>query len=141
MSCRQTRADAELRLQLALDLACTRSTYSSSPTIFKSIGIKGTSTSLLTTGVFGVIKTVGGLSWCFLIVDRFGRRPILLIGATGGAIAMFAIAAYNNIADPANNPSDSLSGGGRAALAFFYIWTAFYAVSWNVSLFVCTLSL
>ncbi|BGP58628.1 hypothetical protein JCM8202_006395 [Rhodotorula sphaerocarpa] len=102
-----------------------------SPTIFKSIGIKGTSTSLLTTGVFGVIKTVGGLSWCFLIVDRFGRRPILLIGATGGAIAMFAIAAYNNIADPANNPSDSLSGGGRAALAFFYIWTAFYAVSWN----------
>ncbi len=29
-----------------------------SPTIFKSIGIRGTNTSLLTTGIFGVIKTV-----------------------------------------------------------------------------------
>jgi hypothetical protein len=29
-----------------------------SPTIFKSIGIMGTNTSLLTTGIFGVVKTV-----------------------------------------------------------------------------------
>mgnify|MGYP006876487544 CR=1 FL=1 len=47
---------------------------------------------------------------------------------------MFAIAAYNNIEDPANNPTSSLPPGGKAAMFFFYLWTAFYAVSWNVSI-------
>ena len=49
----------------------------SSPTIFKSIGVTGTNTSLLTTGVFGVIKTVLALVWCFIVIDRFGRRGIV----------------------------------------------------------------
>ena len=58
----------------------------------------------------------------------------LLVGAAGGAVSMFAIAAYNNIEDPANNPTSSLPPGGKAAMFFFYLWTAFYAVSWNVSI-------
>ncbi|POY72808.1 hypothetical protein BMF94_4217 [Rhodotorula taiwanensis] len=102
-----------------------------SPTIFKSIGVTGTSTSLLTTGVFGVIKTVLALVWCFFVIDRYGRRGILLVGAAGGALSMFAIAAYNNIKDPSNNPTKVLPPGGKAAMFFFYLWTAFYAVSWN----------
>jgi hypothetical protein len=67
----------------------TLSRSNSSPTIFKSIGVTG-NTSLLTTGVFGVIKTALALVWCFIIIDRFGRRGILLVGATGGAISMCA---------------------------------------------------
>ncbi|GAA5889883.1 hypothetical protein JCM6882_004353 [Rhodosporidiobolus microsporus] len=102
-----------------------------SPTIFKSIGITGTNTSLLTTGVFGVIKTVLALVWCFIVIDRYGRRGILLVGSVGGAISMFAIGAYIKIADPAHNPTTSLPPGGKAAMFFFYLWTAFYAVSWN----------
>lgn len=58
----------------------------------KSIGITGTSTSLFTTGVFGVVKTVGALFWAFVIIDKFGRRGILLVGSVGGALAMYAIA-------------------------------------------------
>lgn len=53
-----------------------------SPTIFKSIGVVGLSTSLLTTGVFGVIKTLGALVWCFFIIDRYGRRGMLLVPST-----------------------------------------------------------
>ncbi|GAA6024776.1 hypothetical protein JCM10207_005582 [Rhodosporidiobolus poonsookiae] len=102
-----------------------------SPTIFKSIGITGTSTSLLTTGVFGVIKTVLALVWCFFVIDRYGRRGILLVGSVGGALSMFAIGAYIKIADPAKNVTTSLPPGGKAAMFFFYLWTAFYAVSWN----------
>ncbi|GAA5857978.1 hypothetical protein JCM8547_006646 [Rhodosporidiobolus lusitaniae] len=102
-----------------------------SPTIFKSIGIVGTSTSLLTTGVFGVIKTVLALVWCFFVIDRYGRRGILLVGSVGGALSMFAIGAYIKIADPANNVQTTLPPGGKAAMFFFYLWTAFYAVSWN----------
>ncbi|GAA6035524.1 hypothetical protein JCM8097_000298 [Rhodosporidiobolus ruineniae] len=102
-----------------------------SPTIFKSIGITGTNTSLLTTGVFGVIKTALALVWCFFVIDRFGRRGILLIGSVGGALSMFAIGAYIKIADPAHNVTETLPPGGKAAMFFFYLWTAFYAVSWN----------
>lgn len=40
------------------------------PTIFRSIGITGQNTGLLTTGVFGVIKTIGALLWCFIIIDK-----------------------------------------------------------------------
>ncbi|GAA5909761.1 hypothetical protein JCM5296_002304, partial [Sporobolomyces johnsonii] len=34
-------------------------------------------------------------------------------------------------ADPAANPTTNLPPGGIAAMFFFYLWTAFYAVSWN----------
>ncbi|KAM0754727.1 quinate permease [Meredithblackwellia eburnea MCA 4105] len=102
-----------------------------SPTIFKSIGITGTSTSLFTTGIFGVIKTVGALIWAFLIIDRFGRRGVLLVGSIGGAVGMAAIGAYIKIEQPAKHPSATLPPSGAAALFFFYLWTIFYAVSWN----------
>ncbi|GAA5852824.1 hypothetical protein JCM9279_006196 [Rhodotorula babjevae] len=102
-----------------------------SPTIFKSIGVTGTSTSLLTTGVFGVIKTVLALVWCFFIIDRYGRRGILLIGSVGGALSMLAIAIYINVEKPQLNPTAELPAAGKAAMFFFYLWTAFYAASWN----------
>ncbi|KPV72830.1 uncharacterized protein RHOBADRAFT_48848 [Rhodotorula graminis WP1] len=102
-----------------------------SPTIFKSIGVTGTSTSLLTTGVFGVIKTVLALVWCFFIIDRYGRRNILLIGSLGGALSMLAIAIYINVDKPQLNPTTDLPAAGKAAMFFFYLWTAFYAASWN----------
>ncbi|GAA5861662.1 hypothetical protein JCM1840_005224 [Sporobolomyces johnsonii] len=102
-----------------------------SPTFFKSIGVTGTNTSLLTTGVFGVIKTVLALVWCFIVIDRFGRRGILLVGSVGGALSMYVIGAYLKVADPAANPTTNLPPGGIAAMFFFYLWTAFYAVSWN----------
>ncbi|KAK4047812.1 hypothetical protein OIV83_005154 [Microbotryomycetes sp. JL201] len=101
------------------------------PTIFKSIGVTGTSTALLTTGVFGVIKTVGALIWCFFVIDRWGRVNILLLGSVGGALSMFAIAAYIKIDNPSANPTTDLPPGGIAAMFFFYLWTIFYAVSWN----------
>lgn len=38
-----------------------------SPTFFRSIGLSGQSTPLLTTGIFGVIKTIGALLWAFWV--------------------------------------------------------------------------
>ncbi len=76
----------------------------SSPTVFASIGVQGTNTSLLTTGVFGVVKTVCTLIWLFWLIDQVGRRLLLLIGAFGGAICMFYVGAYIKVADPVNHP-------------------------------------
>ncbi|KAF8873773.1 general substrate transporter [Infundibulicybe gibba] len=102
-----------------------------SPTIFKSIGLTGTNSSLLTTGVYGIIKLIGAFVWLLYLVDTFGRRQILMIGSIGGALSMYYIGAYIKIAKPADHPTTSLTSGGISAVAFFYIWTVFYSPSWN----------
>jgi len=104
-----------------------------SPTVFKSIGIQGTNASFLTTGIFGVVKTVLTLIWLFFLIDKLGRRRLLMIGAVGGSACMFYLGAYIKIADAVHhvNKSGNLSSGGIAAIFFFYLWTAFYTPSWN----------
>jgi sugar porter (SP) family MFS transporter len=107
-----------------------------SPTVFKSLGIVGGNTSFLTTGLFGVVKTVFTLIWLFFLIDKFGRRNLLLVGAVGGAVCMLILGGY--LASPlvdtssaATAVSKPLSSGGIAAVFFFYLWTAFYTPSWN----------
>jgi sugar porter (SP) family MFS transporter len=103
-----------------------------SPTVFKSIGIQGTNTSLLTTGIFGVIKTTITFLWLFYLIDNFGRRSLLMWGAIAGSICMWYIGGYIAVSDPASAPAGaSLSSGGISAMVFFYLWTAVYTPSWN----------
>jgi sugar porter (SP) family MFS transporter len=102
-----------------------------SPTVFKSLGLQGTNASLLTTGLFGCVKTAVTIVWLLYLIDHVGRRNLLLWGAAGGSICMWIIGAYIKVAEPTKNPSDHLTGGGIAAIFFFYLWTAFYTPSWN----------
>ncbi|KAJ5135742.1 uncharacterized protein N7515_005020 [Penicillium bovifimosum] len=102
-----------------------------SPTVFKSIGVRGTNTSLFTTGIFGVVKTVVTFIWLLWLIDRVGRRNLLLIGAAGGSVCLWIVGAYIKIAKPEENATDTLSGGGIAAMFFFYLWTVFYTPTWN----------
>ncbi|KAA8627722.1 quinate permease [Pyrenophora tritici-repentis] len=101
-----------------------------SPTVFKSLGV---TEGFLTTGIFGVVKTVLTIFWLLYLIDRLGRTKLLMLGALGGSLCMWYIAAYIKIADPANNPSrdGKLTSGGISAVFFFYLWTAFYTPSWN----------
>ncbi|OCK73658.1 general substrate transporter [Lepidopterella palustris CBS 459.81] len=103
-----------------------------SPTVFKSIGIQGTNNSFLTTGIFGVVKTAVTIVWLLFLIDRLGRRKLLIIGAAGGSACMWFIGAYIKLSDPAKHTKNTkLSSGGIAAIFFFYLWTAFYTPSWN----------
>ncbi|PSR97206.1 general substrate transporter [Coniella lustricola] len=104
-----------------------------SPTIFKSIGVTGTNTSLLTTGVFGCVKTFFTIIWLLYLIDHFGRRKLLMVGAVGGSLCMWYLGAYIKIADPSSHPTvnGQLSSGGISAMFFFYLWTAFYTPTWN----------
>ncbi len=101
------------------------------PTVFKAIGVTGTNTSLLTTGIFGILKFLGAVVWLLVLVDRFGRRSVLLVGSIGGSLAMWYIGTYIKIANPAKHPHTTLTSGGISAMAFFYIWTCFYGPTWN----------
>jgi sugar porter (SP) family MFS transporter len=101
-----------------------------SPTVFKSIGITGASTSLLTTGIFGVIKTVCLFIWAMFLIDQLGRRRLLMWGALGGSLSLWAVGGYIAGAKPQEHPSSKLTSGGIAAIVFFYFYTACYAPSW-----------
>ncbi|CZT05917.1 probable plastidic glucose transporter 4 [Rhynchosporium agropyri] len=102
-----------------------------SPTIFKSIGITGTNTSLFTTGLFGVVKTVFTLIYLVFLIDQYGRRRLLMIGAIGGSVCLWYVGAYIAIAKPQLHPHTSLPPSGISAIFFFYLWTAFYSPTWN----------
>lgn len=101
-----------------------------SPTVFKTIGIQGQSNGFLTTGIFGVVKTCITFVWLLFLIDRVGRRNLLMIGGAGGAVCMYIIGAYIKLA-PFSTKNTSLSPGGIAAIFFFYLWTAFYTPTWN----------
>lgn len=102
-----------------------------SPTVFKSIGITGTNTSFLTTGIYGVVKTALTLIWLFFLIDKLGRRKLLMVGGLGGSVCMWILGAYISTIKVGGTPSKTLSSGGTAAIFFFYLWTAFYTPTWN----------
>lgn len=49
------------------------------PEIFQMIGVKAGSLSLLTTGVYGLVKLATIIVYVTVIVDRVGRRKPLLV--------------------------------------------------------------
>lgn len=103
-----------------------------SPIVFRSLGVRGTNTGLLTTGIFGVVKTTLTFVWLLYLVDHAGRRNMLLIGSVGGSICMWIVGGYIAVANPEKNQTEGgLTSGGIAAIFFFYLWTAFYTPSWN----------
>lgn len=101
-----------------------------SPIVFKSLGVVGTSTSLFATGIYGVVKTVTGIITYFLLIDRLGRRTMLLSGAIIMVFSLYFIGAYIKIAKP-NADNEQISAGGIAAVAFIYIFVIGYISSFG----------
>ncbi|HJT59905.1 MAG TPA: sugar porter family MFS transporter, partial [Ktedonobacteraceae bacterium] len=60
------------------------------PTIFSYAGYKSTTGAILATSVVGVVNMVSTLIVIFLM-DRIGRRPLLLAGLVGMIITLIAI--------------------------------------------------
>jgi len=88
------------------------------PEIFKSMG-SGSDTALLQTIIVGAVNlffTVIAIQ----TVDRIGRKPLMIIGALGMAISMFAIGTAFF--------TDSL---GVFALICMMVYVACFAISWG----------
>lgn len=52
-----------------------------SPRIFESIGLVGTETSLISTGVYGIVRLVAVFVAMYFVVDKFGRKSMLVGGS------------------------------------------------------------
>lgn len=88
------------------------------PTIFKGLGF-GNDAAMWQTVIMGIVNIIFTLVAIFT-VDKFGRKPLLIIGSTGMAIGMFAIGAlaYFQII-------------GVSTLIFIVIYTAAFMMSWG----------
>lgn len=116
-----------------------------SPKIFQTMGVSSLDSSLLSTGIFGLIKGFMCFVWSMVIVDRFGRRITCIIGLLFCSLCMWYVGAYVKIADPASriaSGNNQMDSGGRASLALLYLWTCGYGLSlsgtpwvWNSEVF------
>lgn len=95
------------------------------PTIFGQLGLSGNTTSLLATGVYGIVNTLSTLPALFLI-DKVGRRPLLLSGATGTFISLVIVGAI------LGTYGDNISAhpaAGWTGIAFIYIYDINFSYS------------
>ncbi|KPM46366.1 hypothetical protein AK830_g141 [Neonectria ditissima] len=126
-----TNASNRRRLFLAImlflfhKLTGTDSLNYFAPQIFSMIGVPEGSSSLLTTGVYGIVKLVTTILYVTLIVDRVGRRLPLMIGATIQATAMLYIGLYLRFENP------EAGGGTTAGGIVGIIWIYLYAFGWS----------
>lgn len=98
------------------------------PFIFRDdLGLTGNTTSLLATGVDGIVMFVGTFP-SLLLFDRFGRRPILIIGAIGMAVCQFIVAAIlgHYAGSLGQHPA-----AGWVAVAFVWLFVFNFAYSWG----------
>nr|WP_071395003.1 D-xylose transporter XylE [Bacillus tuaregi] len=88
------------------------------PRIFESMGA-GRDASMFQTIVMGLVNVVFTLIAIFT-VDKFGRKPLLIIGSIGMTIGMFGVAgmAFSNAI-------------GIGTLIFIIIYTASFMMSWG----------
>lgn len=78
-----------------------------SPMVFKSIGLSSGDAELFATGIYGILKMVVVLVGFMALIDRFGRRPLLIGGGLGMGLCMygFAICVSNTPTEPSATTS------------------------------------
>jgi len=100
------------------------------PFIFKGFGLKGNTTSLLATGVVGVVMFLATIP-AVLYVDKFGRKKILIVGAIGMAISHYIAAGIVGSYGGANPTWDQHQAAGWVAVVFVWLYAIHFGYSWG----------
>lgn len=97
------------------------------PTIFAQLGLDGNTTSLLATGVYGIVNCLSTLPALFFI-DKVGRRPLLMAGAAGTCISLVIV---GGILGGFGSSLVSNKSAGWAGIAFIYIYDINFSYSFG----------
>ncbi|KAJ4610287.1 hypothetical protein HRR85_006059 [Exophiala dermatitidis] len=95
------------------------------PTIFGQLGLSGNTTSLLATGVYGIVNTLSTLPALFLI-DKVGRRPLLVCGGIGTFVSLVIV---GGIIGGYGDSLVSHKAAGWTGIAFIYIYDINFSYS------------
>ena len=94
------------------------------PTIFGQLGLSGNATSLLATGLYGIINTLSTIP-ALVLIDKVGRRALLMCGSAGMGISLIIIAAiirsYSNLQEH--------KAAGWVGIVFIYVYDVNFAYS------------
>lgn len=97
------------------------------PQIFMQLGMSSNTTSLLATGVVGIVMwlaTIPAVLW----IDKLGRKPVLIVGAIGMATCHIIIAV---IFAKNEHQWDSHPAAGWAAVAMVWLFVIHFGYSWG----------
>ncbi|KAF2999923.1 hypothetical protein E8E13_008964 [Curvularia kusanoi] len=97
------------------------------PSIFGQLGLSGNTTSLLATGVVGIVMFLATIP-AVLYIDRVGRKPVLSIGAVGMGVSHLIIAVI--LAKNINNFENHKSAGW-AAIVMVWLFVIHFGYSWG----------
>jgi SP family xylose:H+ symportor-like MFS transporter len=92
--------------------------------IFRNMGAS-TDSSLLQTIIVGIVNLTFTVV-AIMTVDKFGRKPLMIIGSIGMAVSMVALGFTFFLGG-----SELSKAGGFTALIFMLIYTAAFAMSWG----------
>lgn len=95
------------------------------PTIFAALGLSDNTTSLLGTGLYGIVNFLATIPAIFLI-DRVGRKPLLMCGAAGCFISLIIVA---GIVGKYDDQLATYVTPGRTAIAFIFIYDVNFSYS------------
>ncbi|KAI0169981.1 general substrate transporter [Hypoxylon sp. FL1284] len=123
------RALLSIILMICQQMTGTNAINTYAPQIFNNLGITGTSNSLLSTGVYGIVKVVSCALFLLFMADTLGRRRSLLVSSVGQAFCMFYIGLYVRIWVPGSTPG--VPPAGYFALVCVYVFAAFFQFGWG----------
>ncbi|KAF1915782.1 general substrate transporter [Ampelomyces quisqualis] len=98
------------------------------PQIFREIGLAGTSTALLVTGGYGIVKIVMTAIGLMAFTEQLGRKWSLMIGSVGQAFAFY----YMGINSAVHPPTGELDGNAVFAITCVYLFVIFFSfIGWG----------
>jgi sugar porter (SP) family MFS transporter len=106
-------------------------------TFFKQAGIKNAFLITIICDVVNTVMTTVGIQ----LIDRVGRRRLLLIGAFGMCMSEFIVAIVGiTVGTPTTTPTgvEVNLAAQRVLIAFTCIYIAFFAISWGPVIWVLT---
>ncbi|KAG9316127.1 general substrate transporter [Chiua virens] len=104
----------------------TNAINSYSPSIFASLGISSTTTSLLATGIYGVVKWIGSCLVLAFVIESWGRKRTLFYGGMGQGLMMFWIGGYVAL----HSGRDIVPATYVSVLAI-YLYGIFFSLGWG----------
>ncbi|KAG1896938.1 general substrate transporter [Suillus fuscotomentosus] len=96
------------------------------PQIFASLGLTGTSATLLDTGIYGVVKFVATCFTLTHIIDSWGRKRTMIYGGLVQGLMMLWIGGYAGA-----HPNQSIGPATYVSIVAVYIYAVAFSVGWG----------